>query len=203
MKIVLLRHGLTPGNLRKAYLGRTDESLCEQGISDLLASPVREEVLSFLPDVGEVYVSSRKRTQETASLLFPEKEQVLMSSLDEMDFGVFEGKNYEDLSESSVYCDWVAGGCVSACPKGEGLDEFLPRVREGFLSAVEESGSVHSSGYSSGIAKVSRGKLFVIHGGTMMGICSQFVEGSTYYQWQVPCGTALFFHWEGGRLWQR
>lgn len=185
MHIALLRHGLTAGNLRKAYLGVRDEPLCQEGVQALRASSVAREVLDFVPDCERVYVSTRKRTQETASLLFPDLSQVVSSSLDEMNFGIFEGKNYQDLSLSASYGRWVEGGCSAVCPEGEGLETFLPRVKEGFLSAVEGEES---------------GKIFVVHGGTIMGICSQFVLGSTYYQWQVPCGGALFFHWKDGRL---
>lgn len=35
MKIVLIRHGATKGNLEKRYIGRTDEDLCGEGIKKL------------------------------------------------------------------------------------------------------------------------------------------------------------------------
>ena len=31
MKIYLIRHGETKGNLKKKYIGRTDEKLCSEG----------------------------------------------------------------------------------------------------------------------------------------------------------------------------
>ena len=31
MKIYLIRHGETKGNLKKKYIGRTDEKLCREG----------------------------------------------------------------------------------------------------------------------------------------------------------------------------
>lgn len=196
MKIAFVRHGMTSGNLRKAYMGVTDEALCETGVSALRESAVAETVRGLIPHCGQVYVSTRQRTQETASLLFPEMEQVVCSFLDEMDFGIFEGKNYEDLSHSPAYRAWVEGGCVAPCPQGEGLDVFLPRVRQGFLSVVGRS----VDNMESSVNQSEQGKIFVVHGGTIMGICSQFVEGSTYYQWQVPCGEALLFQWEEGAL---
>ena len=36
-EIILIRHGKTAGNLRGAYIGRTDESLCPEGRALLLA----------------------------------------------------------------------------------------------------------------------------------------------------------------------
>ena len=35
MKIILIRHGKTPGNLEKRYVGRTDEGLSEIGIGEI------------------------------------------------------------------------------------------------------------------------------------------------------------------------
>ena len=35
MKVILIRHGKTPGNLLKQYIGRTDQSLAEEGIAEL------------------------------------------------------------------------------------------------------------------------------------------------------------------------
>ena len=32
MKVVMIRHGKTPGNLLKQYIGRTDQSLADEGI---------------------------------------------------------------------------------------------------------------------------------------------------------------------------
>ena len=31
MKLLLIRHGMTQGNLEKRYIGRTDEPLCAEG----------------------------------------------------------------------------------------------------------------------------------------------------------------------------
>ena len=35
MKLFMIRHGATAGNLEKRYVGRTDEGLTEQAVSDL------------------------------------------------------------------------------------------------------------------------------------------------------------------------
>ena len=35
MKINLIRHGMTAGNLEKRYIGRMDEPQCAEGISGL------------------------------------------------------------------------------------------------------------------------------------------------------------------------
>lgn len=35
MKLFMIRHGATAGNLEKRYVGRTDEGLTEQAVLDL------------------------------------------------------------------------------------------------------------------------------------------------------------------------
>ena len=35
MKIVLIRHGATAGNIKKRYIGTTDEDLCASGIESI------------------------------------------------------------------------------------------------------------------------------------------------------------------------
>ena len=35
MKLLLIRHGATPGNLEKRYVGRTDESLTQESLEKL------------------------------------------------------------------------------------------------------------------------------------------------------------------------
>ena len=42
MKLFMIRHGATAGNLEKRYVGRTDEGLTEQAVSDL-----KEEALKL------------------------------------------------------------------------------------------------------------------------------------------------------------
>lgn len=173
MKITLIRHGETEGNLRKAYIGSTDEPLSLEGISKL-------QTVSNLQK--KVYVSNKIRTQETAKILFPQAELEIISLLEEMNFGLFEGKNFKELEENVLYQTWISGNCQGFCPKGERMSDFIYRCKNAFYQVA---------------TKNSEDKIFVIHGGTIMAICSQFVRNSSYFQWQVPCGTVLNFHWNG------
>ena len=53
MKIYLIRHGKTKGNLEERYIGRTDEPLCEAG---------RENLKKYqYPQVEMVFTSPMKR----------------------------------------------------------------------------------------------------------------------------------------------
>lgn len=37
IELLFIRHGATEGNLRRRYIGRTDEPLCEAGIAQVKA----------------------------------------------------------------------------------------------------------------------------------------------------------------------
>lgn len=176
MKIKFIRHGATPGNLRKAYIGKTDESLSPMGISALCPSLLRPV---------EIYVSPKLRCKETADILFPNIPQKIIFGLEEMDFGDFEGKNYEDLGGNIDYQQWVEGKCLGICPNGEGRENFIRRCVAAFSKVIEAT---------------DEDCIFVVHGGTIMAICSVFVPKSDYFQWQISCGGSLDFLWTGTQL---
>ena len=91
VKILLIRHSMTAGNKLGRYIGaRTDEPLCEEGIRLL-------ENFSY-PPVQRVFVSPMRRCRETAEILFPGAKKETEEHLKECDFGIFENKNYQELS---------------------------------------------------------------------------------------------------------
>ena len=116
IKIKLIRHAQTNGNLSKKYVGFTDEDICDIGIEN-----AKKRAIIIGSDTQElVYVTPMKRTAQTAKILFPNAKQVIINGLAEMNFGVFEGKNFKDLAHSEEYRKWVDSGCTTQCPDGEG-----------------------------------------------------------------------------------
>ena len=96
MVLLLIRHGKTAGNLERRYVGTTDESLCPKGI--------RELKKRVYPSVDCVIASPMKRCVETARILFGIDVLVrICGGLREMDFGVFEYHNYEELNGDPMY----------------------------------------------------------------------------------------------------
>ena len=53
MKIVLIRHGATAGNIKKRYIGITDEDLCASGIESIH----NNIKAGYYQEVQAVYVS--------------------------------------------------------------------------------------------------------------------------------------------------
>ena len=167
MELILIRHGKTAGNIRKAYIGSTDEPLSGEGISELR---------SRTPDttLGHVYVTSLKRTQQTARYLFPNAEQEILPELREMDFGVFENRTADEMRDDAEYTDWVNAGCVPQCRNGESMSSFAERVGSGMTSLLKRAGE--------GSGPV----VLVTHGGVIMALMSSFDEkGGDYYSYWV------------------
>ena len=85
--ICLIRHAKTAGNLERRYIGRTDETLCDEGRAAL-----EKMIKASAYPAGEIVFSSpMQRCVETVKLIYPESELHLINGLRECDFGDFEG----------------------------------------------------------------------------------------------------------------
>ena len=94
IEIWLIRHGKTPENEQHRYIGWLDSSLGSVGKAELIRAS---------ETVSKVWVTNRRRTQETAQILFPGAKQILVPGLEEMNFGSFEGKNFEEMQNDRAY----------------------------------------------------------------------------------------------------
>ena len=148
MRVRLIRHGTTAGNAARRYVGRTDDPLCPEG---------REAAERHEKDPAQksVFVSPLKRARETAAILFPNAEQIIVDGLMEMDFGDFEGRTADEMADDPAYRKWVDDFCEGACPNGESQEGFFRRVTEAFGETL---------------ASLDSDALFVVHGGVIMAI---------------------------------
>lgn len=184
-EIYLIRHGKTYGNTLGRYIGsRTDEALLDAG---------KEELKKFsYPKADKLYVSPMKRCIETAEILFPEQEFLVVDGLKECDFGEFENKNYQELSDHIAYQKWIDSNGSLPFPKGESREEFKRRCCAAFISIVEQE-----KGKSERIA-------MVVHGGTIMAILETYgTPKQSYFDYQVKNGEGyrLYSETEHG-LWK-
>lgn len=98
MQIVFIRHSMTAGNLERRYIGcRTDEPLCEAGIS--LAQQKTAEIRQTFPMPEVVLTSPMRRCVQTAEILFPDTPREIVYGLQECDFGDFEGRTMQNCPE--------------------------------------------------------------------------------------------------------
>lgn len=177
MRLILIRHFQTPGNLEKRYIGQTDEPLLES--EELLENIAKKR--DYLAEIGKVeYVaaSPMKRCIQSASYLFPDQIPILKEQMRECDFGTFEGKNYEELKETADYQEWMESYGTLPFPKGESQEIFQARCVECFETMVEEL-----------IHQRCNLAAMVVHGGTIMSVLSYFdKKGRGFYDWQVENG---------------
>lgn len=168
MKVYLIRHGKTKGNEEKRYIGKTDESLSENGIAEIKQYRY--------PSADCIYVSPMKRCIETAEYIYPEKKIRVCRELRETDFGEFEGKNYEELKGNLKYQEWLDSNGQLPFPNGESREQFTKRCIEGFQKII--------STYIK--AEQEKTVALVVHGGTIMAIMEHFARPKkNYYDWQI------------------
>ena len=168
LDLVLMRHGQTPGNAERRYVGVIDQSLSDLGREQARAAGI-------CPNIERVYVTSLARTQETAAICFPNAEQIIVDGLQEMDFGVFAGRTADEMVDDADYRAWVDGMCEGVCPGGESRAQATSRI-------CRALGRLIARAQQAGEARL----VVVAHGGTMMSALSSYCIDTPkrdYYEW--------------------
>ena len=186
MVIYLIRHGMTAGNQKKRYIGRTDEPLCQEGRERL--EQIRKCVLYERPDL--LYVSPMLRCLETAQILFPGMKQSVIADFRECDFGEFENQNYLELAGNANYQKWIDSNGMLPFPGGESREAFQARSVKIFEDLEQ---FWKSNGYQKQIAAL------VVHGGTIMSILEKVgIPNRSYYDFQAGNGEGYRLEGENG-----
>lgn len=175
IRLIFIRHGATSSNKEHRYLGKSDESLSDEGKTELLNKKAEKKY----PEVSFVFASPMKRCLETAQLLYPEAEVIEVLEWEEMDFGEFEGKNYLELKDDVRYQKWIDSKGTLPFPRGESREEFICRCEKG-LSKIHKYLFQREGQIPDEIG-------IVVHGGTIMAILSSLCEGE-YFDYQVGNG---------------
>lgn len=197
--LAFIRHGVTQANKERRYLGKTDESLSKEGIEILESYKMHR----LYPDVEYLFTSPMKRCMETAEIIYPALCPIVIPEWEEMNFGRFEYRNYEELKDDAEYQEWLGSAGTLDFPEGENRKDFILRCRNGFLRMCHElnqtagrntafcgdaripSGACVPCGRSRGKKPVSAG--LIVHGGTIMSLLSLY-DGHDYFDYQVPNG---------------
>lgn len=171
MRLLLLRHGVTAGNLLGRYQGRTDEPLAPEGRTQALRRR------AHLPPVEALWCSPLLRCRETAQLLFPLREATVVEELRELDFGAWEGHTWAEVGDEAVYDRWLSGEGSACFPGGETLGAFHSRINRAFSLISTQCAEL-------GIASA----VIVAHSGVFSALLSQKIGGN-YFSWHCPpCG---------------
>ena len=168
--LIFIRHGETAAKKEQRYLGRTEEALSLEGREKLLQA-YRQ---SHYPEAEMVFISPMRRCRETARLLYPLVPKKEIPEWVEMDFGDFEGKNYEDLKDDERYQEWIDSNGTLPFPNGESRETFIKRCMQGMDRMVQ-------------LLQGERKVAVIVHGGTIMALLSSLCGGD-YFDYQVRNG---------------
>lgn len=172
--IYLFRHGITKGNLNAQYIGRTDYPLTMDSISRLRKIKATEHY----PEVNAVFTSPLRRAVESAKIMFPQNEPIVINDFTEYSFGEFEERTAEELKDNSDFLEWLRGDMNARPPFGESNAEFMHRVCAAFEKVVD--GLIKTGTETSAI---------VCHAGVLMTILACYgLPEAPMAHWQMDAG---------------
>lgn len=172
--VYLFRHGLTKGNLNAQYIGHTDLPLTSDSVSQLKSIKAHHHY----PRVNAVFSSPLKRCKDSATIMFPESNIIIINEFIEYNFGEFEGLTAEDLKDNDDFKQWLHGDMNAKAPYGESNAEFVKRVCTAFEKVVD------------GCIKTSTNDVAIVgHAGVLMTILSSYgLPEAPMAHWQMDAG---------------
>lgn len=172
-KLILVRHGATDFNNKNIYFGKTDIKLNTRGIQEILKT---KEILKTV-DYDVIFSSPLSRAKETALYInYKNLELKFDKSLEEIDFGIFEGLSFEEIEKqypqelSKLEKNWESYDYKT----GETPINFQKRVVE-FVKSLDKDKNI----------------LLVTHWGVINCILSYYFSGgglSGYWSYSVNNG---------------
>ncbi|MBY5024827.1 histidine phosphatase family protein [Streptococcus suis] len=126
MKIYLMRHGETDLNKKRCFYGNLDVSINQRGREQ---AQILHTLMHDIP-IDKVYVSSLRRSLETAQLVFPASIPIPLKNLDEKGFGLWEGLTADQIQEQfpMEWEAWLAEPFTYKPPEAEAFGDFQNRV---------------------------------------------------------------------------
>ncbi|MCM1134038.1 MAG: histidine phosphatase family protein [Clostridium sp.] len=180
--LVMIRHGETKSNRERRYLGKSNEPLSEEGIEKL----VEYKRLGIYPAVEGVFISPMQRCRQTAEILYPNMEPICVTEWTEIDFGIFEGKNYQELKKDERYQKWIDSGGTLPFPGGESRREFALRCEKGFEQMMQIIKMMRTI-KGEGDRNMPKTLGVIAHGGTIMALLERYGDGD-YFDYQTANG---------------
>lgn len=177
MRITVVRHGQTTGNINRIVESRAGGTLTEKGVlqAQLVADKLKDK------HFDAVFCSSKQRCADTASHILkfhPENMLFLRDDIWEMDKGIYDGGSWDDLPDyigADTYINTRLEG-------GESWQDVKNRVSR-FLDEIFESG------YSEVLVVTHDGILKVFHslleGMELADAIKIYHDNATVYTWQM------------------
>lgn len=172
--IHFIRHGSIDDTLAGEYIGTTDAPLSDRGRMDLRKLDYEYKY----PGTQVVFTSPLKRCTETAKILYPEQNPLVIDNFSECNFGEWEGKTADELKNDPDFKKWLAGDSSVKPPRGESNADFTRRVCKMFESIVEglmKTGTTES--------------VIVTHGGVIMTLLAVYgLPQAKPFEWTMDNG---------------
>ena len=169
IRLLLVRHGQTDGNLEGRYQGRTDIELNPVGRDQ--AGKLAQRLSS--QKIDRIYSSSLKRAMQTAEAVAAVHNMPVIprDELRELDVGDFEGKRVEEIQREYGPLDqmWREGDWRA--PGGESLGEFRARVAQ-FVAEIRQGPEDQTV-------------LAVAHGGTLRNLVCECLGIGPQDWWRI------------------
>lgn len=183
-EIIFIRHGETDFNRARLYFGHLDPDLNETGIEQLRKAKILFEKREKMPDI--VFSSDLKRCSQSMEILEidEETEKILTEDLREINFGIFEGKTYEEIKNKypekveKMKNDWRN----FKADKGESINEMMLRVAEKMNEIINQYRN----------KKI----LVVAHAGVIQALISYYLFGNLdgYWKFKINNGSITKLH---------
>lgn len=178
-EVIFIRHGETDFNRARLYFGHLDPDLNETGIEQLRKAKILFEKREKMPDV--VFSSDLKRCSQSMEILEidEEIEKILTEDLREINFGIFEGKTYEEIKSEypekveKMINDWRN----FKADRGESINEMMLRVAEKMNEIINQYRN----------KKI----LVVAHAGVIQALISYYLFGNLdgYWKFKINNGS--------------
>ena len=195
MKLTLIRHGITEGNVRHLYYGRTDLPLLPGSVEKL-----HELAAEFAYPTAPLYFTSGMlRTEQTFKALYGNIPHGILRDMREIDFGDFEMKTYEELCNTEAYQQWITGDIeANVCPNGESgdlvtyraLHVLAPLIKGSLDAVVITHGGVIGGLLQHWFLAVEGRYSYTPNPGT--GYQVEFIDGHPVSLTTIPFGKRLF-----------
>lgn len=169
-RLILVRHGQTEMNKQKLYFGKLDPKLNSLGLEQA------KEAKKYLEEIKDkitydlIYSSPLNRAKETAEICnYLDKDIIFDKSLEEIDFGIFEGLSFSQILEK--------------------YPNEAKRMQEDWQEYNYETGESPKEMYSRAINFVktldfSKDILIVSHWGVINSILSHFLSNNLDAYWK-------------------
>jgi broad specificity phosphatase PhoE len=134
--ILLIRHAAHVELGRTLTGRRRDVSLSREGLEQ---AEIVADLLGVEP-LAAVYSSPRERAYYTAREIAEqhEKKVEILDALDEVDFGDWTGRSFDDLEGDPLWDAWNAERSTSRPPGGEAMTDAVARAVDGLEARAAE-----------------------------------------------------------------